>query len=66
VSAAEGLPPWAEHKHGETRPTPRRPARIVIPCAGRELARVALAGMRAQASNNPALAALLAAAVIED
>lgn len=57
------LPPWAERTH----PSPPSPpaAAVVIPCAGVESGRVLLAGLRALASGNPALAALLAKARVE-
>ena len=56
------LPPWMERAH----PAPPTPAAaVVIPCAGVDSGRVLLAGLRALASGNPAIAALLARARVE-
>jgi hypothetical protein len=63
----EPLAPWMERAPAETRTAaPPKAARIAIPCVGRESARVALAGLRALAANNPALAALLNEATVEE
>lgn len=63
----EPLAPWMERAPAETRTAaPPKAARIAIPCVGRESARVALAGLRDLARNNPALASLLAKARVEE
>ena len=56
------LPPWMERTHPAP---PAPPAAVVIPCAGVDSGRVLLAGLRALARNNPAIASLLARARVE-